>query len=69
MELIQILEERQFETTGRVMLTSADVNAFVPFYQAGARHDRASMVYEPPNRLHTNFEGFMPQVGALRIDK
>jgi hypothetical protein len=30
LDLIRILEERRFETTGRVMLTSADVNALYP---------------------------------------
>ncbi len=30
LDLIRILEERQFETTGRVMPTSADVNALYP---------------------------------------
>jgi hypothetical protein len=30
LDLIRILEGRQFETTGRVMLTSADVNALYP---------------------------------------
>jgi hypothetical protein len=32
------------------------------FYQAGARHNHATMIYEP-------LEGFMPQVGALRVDE